>query len=159
MRKVSFLILGVLIVSGITGTIAAQNLKKGTYSCPYYSNGQKLYCEIYIDKSGIKTYGKYCTKTYKTFTPDAVEKTCQYSPVDNSKYYSCEYADTTCQATFSPDGKTSYVSCDNIDRIPQEKRSLIFEKVKSDARANNCRNLNPVKPAQSMQKPKRTVTH
>lgn len=145
MKKNIFILLGILIIAGITGAIAAQNLKKGTYTCPYYQNGKKLNCTIYVDKSGIKIYSSECNNSYRNFSPEIIDKKCTVSE-DKTKYYSCEYADTTCEAVFFANGKTSYVTCNGIEDIPENKRDFIYNRVKTDARAKKCRDLNPPKP-------------
>ena len=156
MKKSFLIILGILIVAGVGSAIATQNLKKGAYTCPYYQSGKKVNCMIYVDKFGIKIYSSECNNSYKNFSPEVIEKKCTVSE-DKTKYYSCEYADTTCEAVFFADGKTSYVLCNGIENVPE---NLVYDRVKVDAKSNRCRDLNPPKPVQPLQTPKHvTTTH
>ncbi len=152
MKKSFLIIFGIIVVAGISGAIAAQNLKKGTYTCPYYQSGKKVNCRIYVDKSGIKVYSSECNNSYKNFSPEIIEKKCTVSE-DKTKYYSCEYADTTCEAVFFADGETSYVLCNGIENVPENKKDLVYNRVKADVKANRCRSLNPPKPTQQPTKP------
>ncbi|MBD8963187.1 hypothetical protein EGQ77_01130 [bacterium] len=159
MKKSFLIIWGILIVAGVGSAIATQNLKKGAYTCPYYQSGKKVNCMIYVDKFGIKIYSSECNNSYKNFSPEVIEKKCTVSE-DKTKYYSCEYADTTCEAVFFADGKTSYVLCNGIENVPENKKNLVYDRVKVDAKSNRCRDLNPPKPVQPLQTPKPvTTTH
>ena len=95
--------------------------------------------------SGLKFTHLKVTIVTKISLRKLLKKKCTVSE-DKTKYYSCEYADTTCEAVFFADGKTSYVLCNGIENVPENKKNLVYDRVKVDAKSNRCRDLNPPKP-------------
>lgn len=133
----------ILLVLAVTALItnlciaAGKNLEAGVYDCSFARDGVKAVCKIYVDKFGVKIFEGDCNN-YEKSTNESINARCKKISADNSMYYTCEYADTTCRVVFFEDYKSYHVSCDGNENIPEDKLHVIYERVKRDAIIGSC---------------------
>lgn len=146
MKKYIFIVLATFTLTATTfGAIyksAYENIAPAIYKCPN-ANTDKI-CTIHKLKNGTLDIEKSCNEAStkygeSLYAPMIKGGKCKSFP-DTSKYYTCEYADTTCNVTISSNSKVT-VGCGNKNKIKltDEQRTRIYKRVEQDALQGNCR--------------------
>lgn len=134
MKKIILSILSILLLS--TSANAFEMLAKGTFTCTYTKDNQEKTCAMHSDGKGTVFFNGDC-EAVDNEVQFVKQNTCTHNR-SATKIYICDYADTSCSATFYGNGANS-VSCNNKKNFQYENKFETTDKVIEQAKSGKCR--------------------
>lgn len=104
MKKILFILLGILISANLVFAISLdefEGIKSGTYKCPQKTEFSNT-CVVTLYKHGGRSLSN-CGNDKKAIADLIKNNKCKFEP-DESKYYSCQYAEGSCEVTIRKEG-------------------------------------------------------
>lgn len=109
MKKILIILCGIFISTNIVLAISLdefEGIKAGTYKCPLKTAFGNT-CTVTLYKHGGRSLSN-CGDDKKNIANMIKNNKCKYEP-DDSKYYSCQYAEGSCEVTLRKEGHS--VTC------------------------------------------------
>lgn len=104
MKKSFLILIGILLSTNIVFAISLDNfegIKPGTYKCTQKTEHANT-CIVELYKHGGRSFTN-CTDDKKLIAESIKNGKCQFEP-DTSKYYSCQFAEGSCEVTLRKEG-------------------------------------------------------